>query len=202
MTMPSTSPIAQPVRQCTVALNASALSERSGSCVVTSVEANSLSPWATCLTRPSSGRRSGAGISATSCPGTALGSTGTSCAARRSRAGRCTATCSRRCDDGRLEVGANDAVRAATSGSRRRRRARIRIGEGTFLNVGVMVAAHGARRDRRALHARQRLLRHRRQPPLRRPRQARPWQGFTTKGPTRIGDNVWLGRQRRRRRAA
>ena len=25
-----------------------------------------------------------------------------------------------------------------------------------------------------------------------------PWQGFTSKGPTRIGDNVWLRRQRRR----
>ena len=51
--------------------------------------------------------------------------------------------------------------------------ARMRIGGGTFLNMGVMVAADRAGRDRRALHARQRLLRHRRQPPLRRPRASR-----------------------------
>ena len=57
---------------------------------------------------------------------------------------------------------------------------------------------HGRRRrpgrDRRPLHAGQRLLRHRRQPPLRRPRRPITWQGFTSKGPTRIGDNGWLGR--------
>ena len=35
-----------------------------------------------------------------------------------------------------------------------------------------------ARRDRRALHVRQRLLRHRRQPPLRRPREARAVAGL------------------------
>ena len=45
--------------------------------------------------------------------------------------------------------------------------ARIRIGAGSFLNIGVMVASVGAGGHRRALHVRQRLLRHRRQPPLR-----------------------------------
>ena len=94
--------------------------------------------------------------------------------------------------DGRLEVGAgtlfepNVWITAPAP-------ARVRIGEGTFLNIGVMVAVGGARRDRQPLHARQRLLRHRRQPPLRRPRPAGHWQGFTSKGPTRIGDNVWCG---------
>ena len=53
-----------------------------------------------CLTgsirpRSSCGRRSGAGMSTTRCPGTAPGSTGRRCAARRSSAGPCTATCSR-----------------------------------------------------------------------------------------------------------
>ena len=71
--------------------------------------------------------------------------------------------------------------------------ARIRIGAGTFLNIGVMVAAielveigdhcmlaNGCfvsdanhRFDDPALPV--------------------PWQGFTSKGPTRIGDNCWLG---------
>ncbi len=72
-------------------------------------------------------------------------------------------------------------------------RARIRIGRGTFLNLGVMVAAaelveigdncmlangcfvsdSSHRFDDPALPV--------------------TWQGFTSKGPTRIGDNVWCG---------
>jgi acetyltransferase-like isoleucine patch superfamily enzyme len=72
-------------------------------------------------------------------------------------------------------------------------RARVRIGAGTFLNLGVMIAAAGAGGDRRPLHARQRLLRLRREPPLRRPEKPITWQGFESKGPTRIGDNCWLG---------
>jgi acetyltransferase-like isoleucine patch superfamily enzyme len=71
--------------------------------------------------------------------------------------------------------------------------ARVRIGSGCFLNLGVMVAAlalveigdhcmlaNGCvvtdadhRHDDRDVPV--------------------PWQGFTTKGPTRIGDNVWCG---------
>jgi acetyltransferase-like isoleucine patch superfamily enzyme len=71
--------------------------------------------------------------------------------------------------------------------------ARIRIGSGTFLNVAVMVASvelveigdhcmfangcfitDGAHRFDDASR------------PV-------PWQGFTTKGPTRVEDNVWCG---------
>jgi acetyltransferase-like isoleucine patch superfamily enzyme len=71
--------------------------------------------------------------------------------------------------------------------------ARIRIGRGSFLNQGVMVAAvelveigdhcmfangcfvtDGAHR-------------------FDDPEKPVPWQGFTSKGPTRIGDNVWCG---------
>jgi acetyltransferase-like isoleucine patch superfamily enzyme len=71
--------------------------------------------------------------------------------------------------------------------------ARIVIGEGTFLNVGVMVAAMelveiGAH----CMFANGCFVtdaNHRFDDP------DRPitWQGFTTKGPTRIGDNVWCG---------
>jgi acetyltransferase-like isoleucine patch superfamily enzyme len=71
--------------------------------------------------------------------------------------------------------------------------ARVRIGAGTFLNMGVMVAAQelveigdhcmlangcfvsdaGHRYDD--------------------PNKPITWQGFESKGPTRIGDNCWLG---------
>jgi acetyltransferase-like isoleucine patch superfamily enzyme len=71
--------------------------------------------------------------------------------------------------------------------------ARIVIGEGTFLNLGVMVAAHelveiGAH----CMFANGCFVtdaNHRFDDP------DRPitWQGFTSKGPTRIGDNVWCG---------
>ena len=95
-------------------------------------------------------------------------------------------------EQGRLEIGPNvllePGVWITAPGT-----ARVRIGEGTFLNLGVMVAAHelveigahcmfgngcfisdGAHR-------------------FDDPRKPVPWQGFTTKGPTRIGDNVWCG---------
>ena len=71
--------------------------------------------------------------------------------------------------------------------------ARIEIGQGTFLNIGCMVAAvelvsigdhcmfangcfvtDGAHR-------------------FDDPDKPVTWQGFTSKGPTRIGDNVWCG---------
>jgi acetyltransferase-like isoleucine patch superfamily enzyme len=95
-------------------------------------------------------------------------------------------------DDGRLEVGPGVLLEpgvwltAPAPG-------RIRIGAGSFLNRGVMVAAvelveigahcmlangcfvsDGAHR-------------------FDDPEKPVPWQGFTTKGPTRLGDNVWLG---------
>jgi acetyltransferase-like isoleucine patch superfamily enzyme len=71
--------------------------------------------------------------------------------------------------------------------------ARLRIGSGTFLNQGVMVAslalveigdhcmfANGCFISDAA---------HR----FDDPDQPVPWQGFTSEGPTRIGDNVWCG---------
>jgi acetyltransferase-like isoleucine patch superfamily enzyme len=71
--------------------------------------------------------------------------------------------------------------------------ARIAIGEGSFLNIGVMVAAV----DLVEIGSHCMLANgcfvtdanHRFEDP------ARPvtWQGFDSKGPTRLGDNVWLG---------
>jgi len=70
---------------------------------------------------------------------------------------------------------------------------RIRIGAGTFLNLGVMVAA--LQRVEIGAHC---MLangcfvtdaNHR----VDDPERPITWQGFTSKGPTRIGDNVWLG---------
>ncbi len=95
-------------------------------------------------------------------------------------------------DEGRLQIGRHvllePGVWITAPGA-----ARVRIGEGTFLNLGVMVAATdlveiGAncmfangcfvtdgnhRFDDSSLPV--------------------TWQGFTSKGPTRIGDNVWCG---------
>ncbi len=94
--------------------------------------------------------------------------------------------------DGRLQIGANTLFEpdvwitiadAAT----------VRIGEGTFLNIAVMVAAH----EHVEIGSHCMLANgcfvtdanHRFDDPDR----PVPWQGFTSKGPTRIGDNVWLG---------
>ena len=71
--------------------------------------------------------------------------------------------------------------------------ARVRIGEGTFLNVGVMVAAMAlVEIGSHCMLANGCVVTdadHRFDDP------SRPvtWQGFTSKGPTRLGDNVWLG---------
>lgn len=72
-------------------------------------------------------------------------------------------------------------------------RARVRIGEGTFLNLGVMVAA----KELVEIGSHCMLANgcfvtdaNHRFDDLERPLT---WQGFTSKGPTRIGDNVWLG---------
>ncbi|MGH2969455.1 MAG: acyltransferase, partial [Solirubrobacteraceae bacterium] len=71
--------------------------------------------------------------------------------------------------------------------------ARIRIGEGSFLNLGVQVAAvELVELGAHCMFANGCFVtdgNHRfddRERPV-------PWQGFTTKGPTRIGDNVWCG---------
>jgi acetyltransferase-like isoleucine patch superfamily enzyme len=58
--------------------------------------------------------------------------------------------------------------------------ARIRIGGGTFLNLCVQVAAA----ELVVTDANHRFDD---------PDKPVPWQGFTSKGPTRLGDNVWLG---------
>jgi acetyltransferase-like isoleucine patch superfamily enzyme len=95
-------------------------------------------------------------------------------------------------EDGRLEVGPNTLLEPdvwiTAPGD-----ARVQIGEGTFLNIGVMVAAQelveiGAHcmlaNNCFVTDANHRF------DDLDKPIT---WQGFTTKGPTRIGDNVWLG---------
>ncbi len=71
--------------------------------------------------------------------------------------------------------------------------ARVRIGEGTFLNLGVMVSALAlVEIGEHCMFANGCFITdadHRfedRDKPV-------PWQGFTSKGPTRIGDNVWCG---------
>jgi len=71
--------------------------------------------------------------------------------------------------------------------------ARIRIGEGTFLNRNVMVAAvELVEIGAHCMFANGCFVtdgNHR----FDDPDQPVPWQGFTTKGPTRVGDNTWCG---------
>jgi acetyltransferase-like isoleucine patch superfamily enzyme len=94
--------------------------------------------------------------------------------------------------EGRLEIGAgtlfepNVWITAPAP-------ARVRIGEGTFLNIGVMVASAAlVEIGSHCMLANGCFVtdgNHRFDDP------GRPvtWQGFTSKGPTRIGDNVWCG---------
>jgi acetyltransferase-like isoleucine patch superfamily enzyme len=69
----------------------------------------------------------------------------------------------------------------------------IRIGAGSFLNLGVMIASHDlVEIGEHCMLANGCFVadaNHRYDDP------DRPvtWQGFTTKGPTRLGDNVWCG---------
>jgi acetyltransferase-like isoleucine patch superfamily enzyme len=69
--------------------------------------------------------------------------------------------------------------------------ARIRIGSQTYLNIGVMVAsAELVEIGDHCMFANGCFItdgNHRFEDPVR----PVPWQGFTTKGPTRVGDNVW-----------
>ena len=71
--------------------------------------------------------------------------------------------------------------------------ARIRIGGGSFLNLGTMVAASElVEIGEHCMLANGCFITdsdHR----FDSLSQPVPWQGFTVKGPTRIGDNVWLG---------
>ena len=71
--------------------------------------------------------------------------------------------------------------------------ARVRIGEGSFLNLNVMVASvELVEIGSHCMFANGCFVtdgNHRfddRDRPV-------TWQGFTTKGPTRVGDNVWCG---------
>jgi len=71
--------------------------------------------------------------------------------------------------------------------------AQIRIGQGCFLNIGVMVAAvELVEIGDHCMFANGCFVtdgNHR----FDDPEKPVPWQGFSTKGPTRIGDNVWCG---------
>src|SRR5829696_7316683 len=71
--------------------------------------------------------------------------------------------------------------------------ARIRIGAGSFLNLGVMVAAvELVEIGEHCMFANGCFITdgaHRFDDPV----KPVPWQGFTSKGPTRVGDNVWCG---------
>ena len=70
---------------------------------------------------------------------------------------------------------------------------RIRIGGGSFLNIGVQVAAvELVEIGEHCMLANGCFVtdaNHR----FDDPELPVPWQGFTSKGPTRVGDNVWLG---------
>jgi acetyltransferase-like isoleucine patch superfamily enzyme len=94
--------------------------------------------------------------------------------------------------EGRLEVGAHTLLEphvwVTAPGD-----ARVRIGSGSFLNVGVMVAAHElVEIGDHCMFANGCFVTdaNHRFDDLEKPIT---WQGFTTKGPTRVGDNVWCG---------
>jgi acetyltransferase-like isoleucine patch superfamily enzyme len=94
--------------------------------------------------------------------------------------------------EGRLEVGPEvlfePGVWITAPGS-----ARVRIGGGSFLNLGVMIAAQElVEIGEHCMLANGCFVsdaNHRHDDP----RKPITWQGFETKGPTRIDDNCWLG---------
>jgi acetyltransferase-like isoleucine patch superfamily enzyme len=95
-------------------------------------------------------------------------------------------------DEGRLEIGRHTVLEPQcwiTIAPE----ARVSIGEGCFLNIGTMVAA-----QREVTIGDHTMIAngsfvsdasHR----FDDPDVPVPWQGFTSKGPTRIGSNCWLG---------
>ncbi len=95
-------------------------------------------------------------------------------------------------DDGRLEIGRHTVfepqcwITIAPEG-------RVRIGEGCFLNIGTMLAAQNeVTIGSHTMIANGSFVSdasHR----FDDPDVPVPWQGFTSKGPTRIGSNCWLG---------
>jgi acetyltransferase-like isoleucine patch superfamily enzyme len=94
--------------------------------------------------------------------------------------------------EGRLEVGEHTLFEPGVWITAPEQ-ARVRIGSGTFLNQGVMVAAAElVEIGDHCMFANGCFISdasHRFDDP------GRPitWQGFTSKGPTRVGDNVWCG---------
>jgi acetyltransferase-like isoleucine patch superfamily enzyme len=94
--------------------------------------------------------------------------------------------------DGRLEIGPQALLEPhvwiTMPGD-----ARVRIGGGTFLNIAVMIAAAGlVEIGEHCMFANGCFVTdssHR----FDDPDKPVPWQGFTSKGPTRVGDNVWCG---------
>jgi acetyltransferase-like isoleucine patch superfamily enzyme len=94
--------------------------------------------------------------------------------------------------DGRLDVGSGTllepGVWITAPGD-----ARVRIGEGTFLNLGVMIASMAlVEIGSHCMFANGCFVtdaNHR----FDDPGAPVTWQGFTSKGPTRIGDNTWCG---------
>jgi acetyltransferase-like isoleucine patch superfamily enzyme len=94
--------------------------------------------------------------------------------------------------EGRLEIGA-DVLLEPHVWLTAPDQARIRIGAGSFLNIAVMVAAYElVEIGEHCMFANGCFISdgaHR----FDDPNKPVPWQGFTTKGPTRIGDNVWCG---------
>jgi acetyltransferase-like isoleucine patch superfamily enzyme len=94
--------------------------------------------------------------------------------------------------DGRLEIGAH-VLFEPDAWITMPPPARVRIGTGTLINIGVMVAAlELVEIGEYCMFANGCVVsdaNHRYDDP----RKPVPWQGFTSKGPTRIGDNVWCG---------
>jgi acetyltransferase-like isoleucine patch superfamily enzyme len=94
--------------------------------------------------------------------------------------------------EGRLQIGAGTllepGVWITAPGD-----ARVRIGAGSFLNMGVMIAAQElVEIGDHCMLANGCFVSdasHRYDDPKR----PVPWQGFISKGPTRIGDNCWFG---------
>ena len=95
--------------------------------------------------------------------------------------------------EGRLEVGAARPARARRVAHRARRPRASASAAARFLNIGVMVAAvELVEIGEHCMFANGCFVtdgNHR----FDDPDKPVPWQGFTTKGPTRIGDNVWCG---------
>jgi acetyltransferase-like isoleucine patch superfamily enzyme len=93
---------------------------------------------------------------------------------------------------GRLEVGAGvllePGVWITAPGD-----ARVRIGAGSFLNLGVMVAAEQLVEIGESCMLANGCFVSDASHRFDDPEKPITWQGFQSKGPTRIGDNCWLG---------